>query len=60
MKEADEEGLLDHAKKYQAIDLNTVENELANKATRKLKMIFLAEEYPGLFVYMLRYYGKED
>ena len=60
LKEANEAGLLDHAKKYQAIDLNTVEKELANKATRKLKMIFLAEEYPSLFVYMLGLYGKKD
>ena len=55
MKAADQEGNLEHAKKYQVIDINTVASKLATKATPQQKMDFLSGEYPSLYVYILEY-----
>ena len=75
LREADEAGQLENAKKYQVIDLSTVESELEkfawyeekivegeqiNLTNIKKKMDFLSEEYPSLFIFILEFFDMTD
>ena len=53
LKQADEAGQLQTAKKYQLIDMSIIKKKLNSTASKQLKMEFLANEYPSLFVFIL-------
>ena len=75
MKQADEAGRLIRARKYQVIDLSTVENELEKFASNKEKIVdgklikitpfqqrmdYLSEAYPRLYIFILKYFDMND
>ena len=74
MKQADEVGQLEHARKHQVIDLSTVQSKLEifvhkektveGKRVKltpfKQKMGYLSEEYPSLFIFILEFFDMTD
>ena len=60
LRDADEDGQLERAKKHQLIDISTIEEKLDNIASKKLKMDFLSKEYPSLFVFILEHLNMSD
>ena len=55
--DADEADQLEHAKKHQVVDMRTIQEKLESQETQELKMNFLSEEYPSLFVFILEYFN---
>ena len=60
LRNADTAGQLEHAKKWQVIDLNTVESELKSKPDLKQEMAHLSSHYPSLCIHILRYLNKHQ
>ena len=60
LRDADEDGQLERAKKHQLIDISTIEEKLDNIASKQLKMDFLSKEYPSLFVFILEHLNMSD
>ena len=58
LEQADKEGDLDHVKEWQVIDLNLIKGELEEKENTSEKMQVLKQNYPGLYVYMLKFFDK--
>ena len=50
---ANQNGNLEHAKKWQVVDIHTLCLELGTKTNEKGRMNFLDEAYPGLYVQIL-------
>ena len=60
LKQADEAGLLDHAKKWQWIDISEVQNRFTLMSNKEDRMNYLSEEYPSLYVLILELLGQQD
>ena len=56
LKEADEAGRLDLAKKRQFIDFDIIEKKLKSRSGQGKKMTFLSEEYPSLYLHILEHF----
>ena len=55
--DADEAGQLEHTKKHQVVDMRTIQEKLESQESQELKMNFLSEEYPSLFVFILEHFN---
>ena len=75
LRRADKAGQLQDARKYQVIDLYTVESKLENFASKEEKIVegnkvmhtplqqkmnYLSEEYPRLFINILEFFDMTD
>ena len=75
LKKADKAGQLEHAKKYQLIDLNTLESKLENFTSNgeeivegksvsltpfQQKIDYMSKAYPRLFIFILDQFGMKD
>ena len=54
LKHADETGKLEQAKMWQVIDLDKIGDELTKLEDSQKYMVYLSEEYPSLYIFMLR------
>ena len=60
LKEADEAGQLENARKWQLIDLSIVETKLENFHSSKEMMDYLGEAYPSLFLFILEHFNMTN
>ena len=60
LREADETGRLEHARKWQVIKLDVVSTELDTMINLQDKMNYLSESYPGLFICILEHLSMTD
>ena len=60
LEDADVASQLEHAKTFQMINIDNVNEKLNNLESQMQKMKFLSEEYPSLFVFVLEYLNLTD
>ena len=60
LKEEDESGNLEHARKWQVIDFSTIRAELETQMDKKQRINFLSKHYPSLYIHILRYLNLKD
>jgi len=60
LKDEDKASKLEHARKWQIIDLDNLKVELQDLTPLKIKMYYLSERYPSLFVHILEHFGMTD
>ena len=58
LKEADASDLLEHAKKWQQIDLDQIEEEIDTLKSVETKMVYLSQYYPGIYIFLNRYLNQ--
>ena len=57
---ADKAGVLEHAKRWQEIDMSSVYADLETQLNKQYKMAHLSHHYPSLYIYILRFFNRQD
>ena len=60
LKVADMAGQLEHARKWQVIDISLVEKSLENLTSLEQKMDYLSEAYPSLYILILKHFKMPE
>ena len=60
LESADKAGQLKDARRWQKIDLDTVQKQLETQPHNKQKMTYLSKHYPSLYVHILGYLNMSD